>query len=98
MMHLRLSLVSANWGFSKRGLPEESLMKKALNHLKQADPVMKAIVDRVGSYKIGYREPVFETLVRSIVYQQLSGKAALTIYSRLAAAVGEEPLTPEGIL
>jgi len=73
-------------------------MKRALTHLKQADPVMASIIDRVGPYKIGYREPVFETLVRSIVYQQLNGKAALTIYTRLADAVGEDPLTPEGIL
>ena len=73
-------------------------MKKALTHLKAADPVLGAIIDRVGPYKIQYREPVFQTLVRSIVYQQLNGKAALTIYTRLADAAKAEPLTPESIL
>jgi DNA-3-methyladenine glycosylase II len=73
-------------------------MKKALNHLKKADPIMATIIERVGPYKIQYREPVFQTMVRSIVYQQLSGKAALTIYNRLAAAAGADPLTPESIL
>jgi DNA-3-methyladenine glycosylase II len=73
-------------------------MKKALTHLKTADPVLGAIIERVGPYKIQYREPVFQTLVRSIVYQQLHGKAALTIYTRLAEAAKADPLTPESIL
>jgi len=73
-------------------------MRKALNHLKKSDPVMGSIIERVGSYKIQYREPVFQTLVRSIVYQQLNGKAALTIFNRLAAATKSDPLTPESIL
>ncbi len=59
---------------------------------------MGSIIERVGSYKIQYREPVFQTLVRSIVYQQLNGKAALTIFNRLAAATKSDPLTPESIL
>lgn len=73
-------------------------MKKAIQHLKKADPVMAGIIDRVGGYKIQYREPIFQTLVRSIVYQQLSGKAALTIYNRLMDAAKADPLTPESIL
>jgi len=73
-------------------------MKKALNHLKKSDPVMGAIIDRVGGYKIEYREPIFQTLVRSIVYQQLSGKAALTIFTRLKDATKADPITPESIL
>src|SRR5947209_7999208 len=72
-------------------------MRKALLHLKKADPVMSAIIERVGAYKIQYREPIFQTLVRSIVYQQLSGKAAGTIFGRLEAATGE-PITPQAIL
>src|SRR5712692_809458 len=72
-------------------------MRKAIQHLKTADPVMAAIIERAGRYRIQYRDPVFPTLVRSIVYQQLSGKAALTIYNRLADATGE-PMTPESIL
>src|SRR5580692_12948140 len=65
---------------------------------QKSDPVLGAIIDRVGAYKIEYREPVFQTLVRSIVYQQLNGKAALTIFNRLAAAAKADPLTPESIL
>jgi DNA-3-methyladenine glycosylase II len=73
-------------------------MRKALNHLKAADPVLGGILERVGLYKIQYRDPEFETLVRSIVYQQLHGKAALTIFTRLKDAAKADPLTPESIL
>ena len=73
-------------------------MKKAILHLKKADPILGEIIDRVGPYKIQYREPVFQTLVRSIVYQQLHGKAALTIFNRLMEAAKADPLTPEAIL
>lgn len=70
---------------------------KAVRHLTGADPVLAEIIGRVGALKIQYHEPTFHTLVRSIAYQQLSGKAAATIFGRLTAAAGE-PLTPQGIL
>jgi DNA-3-methyladenine glycosylase II len=73
-------------------------MRKAINHLKKADPVMAAIITRTGPYRMQYREPVFQTLVRSIVFQQLSGKAATTIFNRLAQAAKANPITPEAIL
>jgi DNA-3-methyladenine glycosylase II len=73
-------------------------MKKAIKHLKIADPIMGNIIERVGPYRMQYRDPNFHTLVRSIVYQQLSGKVALTIFNRLTAAAKADPLTPEAIL
>ena len=73
-------------------------MRKAINHLKKADPVMAAIIAKAGPYRAGYTDPVFQTLVRSIVYQQLHGKAALTIFNRLAEAVKVSPMTPEAVL
>src|SRR5947207_14727798 len=72
-------------------------MHSVLKHLKK-DPVMADIIERVGPFAMQYREPCFETLVRSIVYQQLSGKVAAVIFGRLHSAAGEERLTPEGVL
>ena len=72
-------------------------MRKAIQHLKQADPVLAAIIEQVGSYGITFLEPDFETLVKSIASQQLSGKAAKTIYGRVIAAAGGR-LTPESLL
>lgn len=45
-----------------------------------------------------YRQPDFQSLVRSIVFQQLSGKAATTIFNRLIDKFGREPLTALEIL
>lgn len=75
-----------------------TIMRKALRHLQAADPVMDAIIRRVGAYRIQFREPGFETLVRSIVYQQLSGRVAQVIFGRLVAAVPDGVLTPQNIL
>jgi DNA-3-methyladenine glycosylase II len=73
-------------------------MRKAIRHLQAADPVLGGIIQRVGAYRIEFREPCFQTLVRSIVYQQLSGRVAQVIFWRLVAAVPEGQLTPANIL
>jgi DNA-3-methyladenine glycosylase II len=72
-------------------------MKKALQHLKK-DPVMRTIIESVGPFTMEFREPSFSTLVRSIVYQQLSGKVASVILKRLIDALPEGQLTPQNIL
>ena len=72
-------------------------MRKAIEYLKSADPVLGAIIERVGPYGIKFLDPDFETLVKSIVSQQLSGKVAKTIYGRLIDAAGGR-LTPESLL
>jgi 3-methyladenine DNA glycosylase/8-oxoguanine DNA glycosylase len=72
-------------------------MKEAIQHLRRNDPILSEIIDRVGDYAIQFRDPDFETLVKSIVYQQLSGRVASVIFGRLAKAAGG-PLTPANIL
>ena len=72
-------------------------MRKAVAHLKTSDPVMRGIIERVGPCRMTYRDPTFHSLARAIVYQQLNGKAALTIFNRFTALAGD-PLTPEGIV
>jgi DNA-3-methyladenine glycosylase II len=71
-------------------------MRNAINHLKKSDPVMRAIIERVGPCRIEYGPAEFHSLAEAIVYQQLNGKAAETIFKRFAALAGE-PLTPKGI-
>lgn len=73
-------------------------MRKAILSLKRADPVLSELIEQAGPYKIRYIQPDFEALVKSIVYQQLSGKAAATIFGRLSAAAGDVRLTPKAVL
>ncbi|MGO9258151.1 MAG: DNA-3-methyladenine glycosylase family protein [Bryobacteraceae bacterium] len=72
-------------------------MKEAIQHLRRSDPILSEIIGRVGEYRIEFRAPEFETLVKSIVYQQLSGRVASVIFGRLARAAGGR-LTPENVL
>jgi 3-methyladenine DNA glycosylase/8-oxoguanine DNA glycosylase len=72
-------------------------MRKAILHLKKSDPVMRNIIEHIGACRMQFGEPTFHSLAEAIVYQQLNGKAAVTIFKRFAALAGE-PLTPAGIL
>ena len=72
-------------------------MRKALNHLRKCDPVLRAIIERVGPYRMEYSPAEFSSLAEAIVYQQLNGSAAATIWKRFSALAGD-PLTPQGIL
>jgi len=72
-------------------------MRKAINHLKKSDPVMRDIIERVGACRMEFGEPTFHSLAEAIVYQQLNGKAAVTIFKRFTDAAGT-PVTPKGIL
>ena len=70
-------------------------MRKATAHLRQADPVLGAIIERVGPCRMEFGPPEFHSLAEAIVYQQLNGKAAVTIFKRFAALAGD-PVTPKG--
>jgi 3-methyladenine DNA glycosylase/8-oxoguanine DNA glycosylase len=72
-------------------------MRKAVLHLKKSDPLMRAIIERVGPCRMEFGKPTFHSLAEAIVYQQLNGKAAATIFNRFTALTGD-PVTPEGIL
>jgi len=53
-------------------------------HLSK-DPILKPLIDHVVLKKRTVQKTVYEALIRSIVFQQLSGKAASTIHSRFLA-------------
>jgi len=71
-------------------------MRRAISHLKQSDPVLAGIIERVGPCRMEYGPPEFHSLAEAIVYQQLNGKAAVTIFKRFTDLAGD-PVTPAGI-
>jgi DNA-3-methyladenine glycosylase II len=72
-------------------------MRKAITHLKKSDPILSAVIVRTGVYRMRYSPPEFHTLAEAVVYQQLHGKAAVTIFKRFTSLAGD-PVKPEGIL
>ena len=70
--------------------------RRALRHLRRTDPVLGKLIAQVGrcGYQLRADGAHFDHLVRAIVYQQLAGKAAATIYGRVQALYGGRPPTP----
>src|SRR5262245_50571097 len=72
----------------------------SIRHLKRVDPVLAAVIDRVGPCRLETRREGthFDALVRSIVYQQLSGKAAATILGRVHGLYGNRAPSPAELI
>ena len=72
----------------------------AITHLRRADPVMARIIERVGpcTFEARAEGTHFDAIVRAIVYQQLSGKAAATIHRRVRELYGDRDPTPAELL
>ncbi len=74
-----------------RKLPFDSA--EAIKHLKAADPKLAVLIDRVGPFelRLDAAPSPFESLLESILYQQLHGKAAATIHRRVREYFGGDP-------
>jgi len=70
---------------------------EARKYLTKADPVMGAVIEKHGAIDYELRTDYFDALLSNIVGQQLSGKAADTIYNRFLALIDGE-LKPEKVL
>ena len=72
----------------------------AVRHLKRVDPKLAAVIEKIGPCRFTARAEGthFEAVARSIVFQQLSGKAAGTIHKRFHALYGDRAPTPEELL
>jgi 3-methyladenine DNA glycosylase/8-oxoguanine DNA glycosylase len=76
--------------------------RKAARHLKSADPALGEIMARIGPFAMELKSSrsLFGALAEAIVYQQLSNKAAATIYGRVEALFprAKDGFTPRHIL
>ncbi len=74
-------------------------IKKGLIYLRDADVKMARLIDKFEKPEFRKESNYFESLVRAIVYQQLSGKAAFTIYNRFKDLFpGEKYPSPQDVL
>jgi len=77
--------------------------EEACRHLARRDRVMKRLIPRYGSACLQSRGDAFGTLARSIVGQQISVKAAQSVWERFVRLVAQEAqegeaVTPESVL
>jgi DNA-3-methyladenine glycosylase II len=76
----------------------ESYNIDAIQYLCKVDSNLERIIKIVGKYSINIRNDPFQSLVESIIYQQLSGKAANAIYNRFINYYNNKQITPTLIL
>lgn len=96
--HAAAQTPSAGWA-ALAGTPHE--FERARRHLMRRDERLALLMKRVGACGLtdGRTGHPFRALVRAIMSQQLSGKAADTIYGRVVALVGgSNALTPANVL
>ena len=67
-------------------------IRDARNHLRKNDTVMREIIQTVGPFTVKTHRDRFRALAQAVVSQQISGKAAQSIWGRL-----EELLSPLGV-
>ena len=71
--------------------------RRAIAHLTDADPTLGDVIRRVGPFRLvrATAGTHFDAVCRSIIYQQLSGKAAATIHGRVLDLYGGRPPLPD---
>jgi DNA-3-methyladenine glycosylase II len=72
--------------------------RKAVAHLRNADPVLAHVIDSVGPFQMAMRRERFPALCRAIIFQQLAGSAAHAIFTRFVALFGRRFPTPRQVL
>jgi DNA-3-methyladenine glycosylase II len=81
----------------------EAADRSAVEALREADPVMRAVIDEVGTdgledFRTSLPSDSYATLIRAIAGQQLSNSAAVAIYTKILARYGGRPPTPAELL
>jgi len=77
---------------------EPAVFVKAQRRLARRDPVLKRLIAAIGPCTLRHDADHFALLVRSIISQQISSKAALSIGARLEQTLRGRGVTPAGIL
>jgi DNA-3-methyladenine glycosylase II len=84
-------------------LAATSDLAQAVEHLRAVDPVLRDLIDRVGPSSVDERPPGipsdhYGALVRAIIGQQLSTRAANAIYRKLSERYGGRLPVPNEVL
>jgi len=72
-------------------------IRDARNHLRKSDPVMQGIIKQVGPFTAKTRSDRFASLAGAIVAQQISGKAAMSIWKKLEVLLEPEKISANAI-
>ena len=77
---------------------DRKVLVRAIRHLRQNDPVMAKIIERVDPLHFEHNSEEFASLLEYIIYQQLALVAARKIHERFEALFKSQKLTPQVLL
>jgi DNA-3-methyladenine glycosylase II len=69
-----------------------------VKYLSRVDPLLNKVIEAVGKYSIKFRHDPFQSLLESIIYQQLAGAVASIIYKRFIKYYNDVIPLPSQIL
>lgn len=75
--------------------------KKVIEHFKKVDAVIHSVIEQIGKlekWEVRHPDEYFKSLCGEIIGQQLSGKAADTIYARFEKLFDGKKITPKNVL
>ncbi len=70
-------------------------IQRGVKHLRKSDPILGKVIRKAGPFRLNLRHDRFQALVHAIVSQQISGKAARSIWERLRSVA--DPMSAETI-
>ena len=73
-----------------------SYWRRATRELTERDPLLGSLIEQHAALRVGMRGDAFQTLARAIVGQQISVKAAQSVWERLVTAAGA--IAPAGLV
>lgn len=76
---------------------DPTLVRRGLRHLKAADPILADVIRRVGPFNMTVERRRFVFLARAIIGQQISGKAARSIWRNLNNSLKPQRITAAAI-
>lgn len=76
---------------------DPTLVRRGVRHLSAVDPILGNHIRRLGPFRLKVERRRFVALARSIVAQQISGKAAKSIWNRLNETVKPQRLTAASV-
>src|SRR3989344_6168017 len=72
--------------------------KKIVDHFKKVDPILHSVIEKVGVLGPKISDDYFLELCEIIINQQLSDKAAATIFARFKKLFPQEKITADKLL
>ncbi|HUK51274.1 MAG TPA: hypothetical protein VLV18_09565 [Terriglobales bacterium] len=78
-------------------ISDSTTFRMGVEHLRKAEPRLRQLLEKHGVFEFSCEGDPFETLVESIISQQLNGSAAKSIFKKLKSCFDGGAITPQAL-